>query len=58
MNYEIVKLHFDDIYDGWMTKEPDIKSDDYDFGYFIKIDGHYFRLGVPSEDGYYVVENN
>lgn len=54
MNFEIVKLYYKDIYEGWTTKEPEKKS--YDFGYFLKIEGKYFKIGIVGEDEYYVTE--
>lgn len=55
MNYEIVKLYYNSPYEGWTTKEPKNKSGCYDFGYFLKVEGKYFKLGL-SEDEFYVTE--
>lgn len=56
MKFEIVKLYFNDMYEGWCTglvEEAD-KSNHYEEGYFIKVDGLYFMLGTST--GSYCVD--
>lgn len=55
MNYEIVKLYFVDPDFGWQTKTPP-SGVEYVEGYFIKVDGKYFNIGLPGES-YYVDES-
>lgn len=51
MKFEIVKLYFNDMYEGWSTGlvEEANKTNLYEEGYFIKVDGLYFMLGTNTD---------
>lgn len=51
MKFEIVKLYFNDMYEGWCTKAVDEceRSNIYEEAYFVKVDGLYFILGTVND---------
>lgn len=51
MKFEIVKLYFNDMYEGWCTKSVNEseRSNIYEEAYFVKVDGLYFMLGSTND---------